>query len=52
MIKKKGAPLFIETKADLPSQVQERMEIAKKEKDAMGTTTGSKKGGLMPSEPD
>jgi len=28
------------------------MEIAKKEKDAMGTTTGSKKGGLMPSEPD
>jgi len=28
------------------------MEIAKKGKDAMGTTTGSKKGGLMPSEPD
>jgi len=28
------------------------MEIVKKEKDAMGTTTGSKNGGLMPSEPD
>jgi len=27
------------------------MDIAKKEKDAMGTTTGRKKGGLMPSEP-
>jgi len=26
------------------------MDIAKKEKDAMGTTTGRKKGGLMPSE--
>jgi len=28
------------------------MDIAKKEKDAMGTTTGRKKGGLMPSERD
>jgi len=27
------------------------MDIAKKEKDAMGTTTGRKKGGLMQSEP-